>query len=105
MTKQVRCGNVLIGGGAPISIQSMTNVEMKNTDAVHAQIRSLAAAGCNIVRVAVPHGAGAAGLHAGALAGGGHLRLLAAVPDSVGQFFGPAVPRLDHDRRLKPNTG
>ena len=54
MTKQVRCGNVLIGGGAPISIQSMTNVETKNTDAVHAQIRSLAAAGCDIVRVAVP---------------------------------------------------
>ncbi len=53
MTKQVRCGKVLIGGGAPISIQSMTNTDTRDIPATLAQIRSLAQAGCDIVRVSV----------------------------------------------------
>lgn len=52
--RQVSCGGVLIGGGAPVSIQSMTNTDTRNvTDTVH-QIERLADAGCEIVRCAVP---------------------------------------------------
>lgn len=54
MTKQVNCGNVKIGGGAPLSIQSMTNVNTADIAAAGKQIRRLADAGCQIVRLAVP---------------------------------------------------
>lgn len=54
MTKQVRCGRVLIGGGAPVSIQSMTNVDTRNSEKLLAQIKALEANGCDIVRVAIP---------------------------------------------------
>ncbi|MFR7986563.1 MAG: flavodoxin-dependent (E)-4-hydroxy-3-methylbut-2-enyl-diphosphate synthase [Clostridia bacterium] len=54
MTKQVFCGDVKIGGGAPISIQSMTNVNTADKAAAGAQIRRLEEAGCQIVRLAVP---------------------------------------------------
>ena len=54
MTKQVRCGRVLIGGGAPVSIQSMTNVDTRDSEKLLAQIKGLEAAGCDIVRVAIP---------------------------------------------------
>ena len=43
-----------IGGGAPISVQSMTNTKTTDTEATVAQIRALQAAGCDIVRLAVP---------------------------------------------------
>ena len=54
MTIQVKCGNVAIGGGAPISIQSMTNVDTRDVNATLTQIRQLVDAGCEIVRLAVP---------------------------------------------------
>ena len=54
MTKQILVGGVPVGGGAPISIQSMTNTRTDDVAATLAQIRALAAAGCDIVRVAVP---------------------------------------------------
>ncbi|MCI8303665.1 MAG: flavodoxin-dependent (E)-4-hydroxy-3-methylbut-2-enyl-diphosphate synthase [Lawsonibacter sp.] len=54
MTKQINVGGVLIGGGAPVTIQSMTNTHTQDVAATVAQIRELAAAGCEIVRVAVP---------------------------------------------------
>ena len=54
MTKQINVGGVLIGGGAPVSIQSMTNTRTSDVEATLSQIRALAAAGCEIVRVAVP---------------------------------------------------
>ena len=47
-------GGVLVGGDAPISIQSMTNTPTHDVEATLSQIRALAAAGCDIVRVAVP---------------------------------------------------
>jgi (E)-4-hydroxy-3-methylbut-2-enyl-diphosphate synthase len=53
-TKQVRAGSVLIGGGAPVSIQSMTNTDTGDATATLSQIKSLAATGCEIIRVAVP---------------------------------------------------
>ena len=54
MTKQIRVGGVPVGGGAPISIQSMTNTRTDDVAATLEQIKKLAAAGCDIVRVAVP---------------------------------------------------
>lgn len=54
VTRKVRVGNVTIGGGSPVSIQSMTNTRTSNVDATVSQINALAAAGCEIVRVAVP---------------------------------------------------
>ncbi|WP_312653529.1 flavodoxin-dependent (E)-4-hydroxy-3-methylbut-2-enyl-diphosphate synthase [Aminipila sp.] len=54
MRKSVRCGNIIIGGGAPISIQSMTNVDTRDVKNVTEQIRALEEAGCEIVRLAVP---------------------------------------------------
>ena len=54
MTKQITVGGVPIGGGAPIPIQSMTNTFTHDVDATVRQIKQLAAAGCDIVRVAVP---------------------------------------------------
>ncbi len=53
-TKQVHVGPVAIGGDAPVSIQSMTNTPTHDVDATVRQIRRLAEAGCDIVRVAVP---------------------------------------------------
>lgn len=54
MSRQIHVGSVAIGGGAPVSIQSMTNTPTHDVEATLAQIRALAAAGCEIVRVAVP---------------------------------------------------
>ena len=54
MTKKVNCGDVAIGGGAPISIQSMTNTDTRNVSATLDQISRLQEAGCQIVRLAVP---------------------------------------------------
>lgn len=54
MTRQIKVGGVPVGGGAPVSIQSMTNTPTRDVEATLSQIRALAAAGCDIVRVAVP---------------------------------------------------
>ncbi len=53
-TRQVRVGSVRIGGDAPVSIQSMTKTDTADVAATVRQIRALATAGCEIVRVAVP---------------------------------------------------
>ncbi|QNM10202.1 flavodoxin-dependent (E)-4-hydroxy-3-methylbut-2-enyl-diphosphate synthase [Wansuia hejianensis] len=53
-TKVVKIGNRLIGGGNPILIQSMTNTKTEQVEATVAQIRALEAAGCDIIRCAVP---------------------------------------------------
>ena len=54
MSKQVMCRDVAIGGGAPISIQSMTNVDSRDEAGLTEQIARLKEAGCDIVRIAVP---------------------------------------------------
>lgn len=54
MRRQVRCRNILIGGGAPVSIQSMTNVDTRNAEMLLAQINELRNVGCDIIRVAIP---------------------------------------------------
>lgn len=53
-SRQIMVGNVPVGGGAPISIQSMTNTETCDVDATVAQIRAIADAGADIVRVSIP---------------------------------------------------
>lgn len=54
MTKQITVGKVKIGGGAPVSIQSMLNIKTTDVEGSLCQIRELAAAGCEIARLAVP---------------------------------------------------
>jgi len=61
-TKTVSVGPVKIGSAHPITIQSMTKVSTSDADAVIAQIKTLAAAGCQIVRCAVPTAADTAAL-------------------------------------------
>ncbi|MBQ3556410.1 MAG: flavodoxin-dependent (E)-4-hydroxy-3-methylbut-2-enyl-diphosphate synthase [Oscillospiraceae bacterium] len=54
MSKQIMVGKVPVGGGAPVSIQSMCNTRTDDVAATVEQIRRLSAAGCQIIRVAVP---------------------------------------------------
>lgn len=61
-TRQLTLGNLKIGGGAPITVQSMTNTRTDDVPATLAQINRLAAAGCDIIRCAVPDMAAAAAL-------------------------------------------
>ena len=53
MTKVVKVGDLLLGGGNPVLVQSMTNTDTRDAAATLAQIRALADAGCDIVRVSV----------------------------------------------------
>lgn len=53
-TKEVKIGNKVIGAGNPIMIQSMTNTKTEDVEATVAQIKELEAAGCDIIRCAVP---------------------------------------------------
>ena len=59
MTKQLMVGNVAVGGGAPVSIQSMCNTKTDDVAATVVQIHALESAGCQIVRVAIPDQAAA----------------------------------------------
>lgn len=59
----IHIGPVAIGGGAPISVQSMCNTKTTDTKATVAQIKALQAAGCDIVRLAVPDMQAAKNLH------------------------------------------
>ena len=54
ISRQVMCGGVAVGGGAPVVIQSMTNTDTRDIKATSEQIRRLEEAGCEIVRVSVP---------------------------------------------------
>ena len=55
MTRQIIVGGIPIGGGAPVVIQSMLNTPTTDVEASLKQIRQLAAAGCQIARLAVPN--------------------------------------------------
>lgn len=54
ITRQISIGNVLIGGAAPVTVQSMTNTYTHDVEATVSQIKRLEEAGCEIIRVAVP---------------------------------------------------
>ena len=55
MTRQIMVGGIPIGGGAPVVIQSMLNTKTTDVEGSLSQIRALAAAGCQIARLAVPN--------------------------------------------------
>lgn len=55
MTRQIMVGNVPIGGGAPVAIQSMLNTKTTDVEGSLHQIKQLASAGCQIARLAVPN--------------------------------------------------
>ena len=54
VSKKVMVGDIAMGGGAPVSIQSMTNTDTRNVEATVEQIAKLTDAGCQIVRLAIP---------------------------------------------------
>jgi (E)-4-hydroxy-3-methylbut-2-enyl-diphosphate synthase len=53
-TKKIHVGNVPVGGGSPVTVQSMTKTDTRDVRSTVRQIRALAKAGCEIIRVAVP---------------------------------------------------
>ena len=61
-TRQVRVGNVKIGGDAPVSVQSMCSTDTRDVNATVEQIKQLEAVGCELIRVAVPDSEAAAAL-------------------------------------------
>ena len=61
-TRQIHVGRVAVGGGAPVSIQSMTTTKTEDVSATLVQVHELATQGADIVRVAVPHEADARAL-------------------------------------------
>ena len=75
MSKQIRVGSVTMGGGAPVAIQSMCNTNTADVVATVAQIHALEAAGCEIIRVAVPDMESAAAI--GAIRKAIHIPLVA----------------------------
>lgn len=54
-TKRIYVGGIPVGGGAPVTVQSMCNTKTQDAAATLAQMRALKAAGCDIIRVAVPN--------------------------------------------------
>ena len=82
-TRQIFVGDVPVGGGAPVAVQSMTNTLTDDVAATAAQIHRLTAAGCEIVRVAVPDMAAAA-----------------AVPDIQKEIDIPLIADIHFDYRL-----
>ncbi len=63
-TKAISVGGVAVGGKAPITVQSMTKTDTRNIEATVAQIKELAAAGCEIIRCGVPDAEAAEALRA-----------------------------------------
>ena len=63
-TRRIRVGGVEVGGGAPVSVQTMCNTDTHDVEACVAQIRRAASLGCDIVRLAVPDLAAAEALGA-----------------------------------------
>ncbi len=55
MTKQIKVGSVLVGGGAPVSIQSMCNTKTTDVEGSLSQLKALCTAGCEIARLTVPN--------------------------------------------------
>ncbi|MDA8082904.1 MAG: flavodoxin-dependent (E)-4-hydroxy-3-methylbut-2-enyl-diphosphate synthase [Nitrospiraceae bacterium] len=53
-TRQIHVGNIPVGGGSPVSVQSMTKTDTRDVASTVKQVRSLAGAGCEIIRIAVP---------------------------------------------------
>jgi (E)-4-hydroxy-3-methylbut-2-enyl-diphosphate synthase len=100
-SRRIRVGWVSVGGDAPVRVQSMTTTRTADARATLAQIRSLAAAGCEIVRVAVPHEEDAAAL--GAIARGSPIPVVADIHFRW-RFALDALGAGVHGLRLNPGT-
>ena len=81
MTKKLMVGKVAVGGGAPVSIQSMCNTKTDDVAATVAQIHALEDAGCEIIRVAVPDMAAAKAV--GKARGAGTVDVYVSAPDGI----------------------
>ncbi|MEG1528860.1 MAG: flavodoxin-dependent (E)-4-hydroxy-3-methylbut-2-enyl-diphosphate synthase, partial [Clostridia bacterium] len=55
ISRKIKIGNVEVGGNAPISVQSMLNTKTVDVEGSVAQIKSLQAVGCDLIRLAVPN--------------------------------------------------
>ncbi len=75
ISKPISIGGVIVGGGAPVTVQSMTNTDTRDAQATIRQIHALEEAGCEIIRVAVPDRAAAEALPA--IKQGIHIPLIA----------------------------
>ena len=100
MTRKLNVGGVPLGGGAPVTIQSMTNTPTHDVEATLAQIRVLAAAGCQIVRVAVPDMAAARAV--GTLKAGSPVPLVADIHFDYRLALEAAEQGID---KIRINTG
>ena len=58
MSRQIHAGAVAIGGGAPVTVQSMLNVPSTDVEGSVRQAKALEAAGCELIRAAVPESGG-----------------------------------------------
>ena len=103
MSRQIHVGPVAVGGGAPVSIQSMTNTPTHDVEATLGQIRALAAAGCDIVRVAVPDMAAAKAI--GALKAASPLPLVADIHFDYRLALEAAAQGIDKIRINPGNIG
>ena len=103
MSTQIQVGSVAVGGGAPVSIQCMTNTPTHDVEATLGQIRALAAAGCDIVRVAVPDMAAARAI--GALKAASPLPLVADIHFDYRLALEAAAQGIDKIRINPGNIG
>ena len=81
MTKQIFVGSVPVGGGAPVTIQSMCSTKTHDVPSTVEQILRLETAGCEIVRVAVPDMAAAKAI--GTIKNQIHIPLVAEIPATL----------------------
>jgi (E)-4-hydroxy-3-methylbut-2-enyl-diphosphate synthase len=100
-SRQIHVGRVAVGGGAPISIQSMTTTKTEDVQATLIQVHELATQGADIVRVAVPHEADARALPLIAREGG--VPIVADIHFSV-RLAMMAVEAGVHGLRLNPGN-
>ena len=78
-SKAVVVGDVQIGGGAPVVVQSMTKTDTENVDETVAQIDKMIEAGCEVVRIAVPNDEAAEAMK--------EIRKRVTIPDRRGHTF------------------
>src|SRR5690242_21430403 len=95
-TRQIAVGNVLIGGDAPIAVQSMTTMYTRDVESSVAQILRLEEVGCELVRVAVPEEADALAL--GAIKQRIHIPLIADI------HYDPKLRSEEHTSELQSHV-
>ncbi len=100
-TRAIRVGGVTIGGGSMLTVQSMTTTDTRDAKATVAQINKLAAAGCDIIRVAVPDTEAAQALPE--IIGASHLPVVADIHFDY-RLALKAIEAGVHKLRLNPGT-